>query len=317
MVRQVQHVPLGLLQLPLQLGAQVLHRDDLLGPVGSVVVVQLGQLIFQGGQLVSLAVQQGPVVQLHQLPAQLVRLGCQLLTARPQAVKVHGGQPVDHLLLLVHPGGNGIPRPTQTLPLGGQLLLVVVQGQLPHGLRQLGKLGLPRQDVPVLRDAAHLKEDLPAALPVHPFAEPGHVGEHAEQLLTHQLAHSALELVFLHRHLVHKVFAGVAVIAGLGAPPLGGPLLIVGLLQGDLSAAGGEAGGDRTHRPVVLHLPVRAQGLDLKVPPSTAVFAEQQPGQRVIDSGLARGVVAVDVGGLSVQLQIQRLAALKPADLQA
>ena len=207
------------------------------------------------------------------------------------------------LFALVQTGRNCIPGSVQPPTLGLKLLLVVLQTQPAHGLHQRREARLLFHDLPVGGHATHLKQGLPPFPPVQPLTEPAHAGQHPPSVLTGQLVHFRLKGVLLDRDIIHIVLAGVPVIGGVRVSTLHTPLLVVGLAQGHWLPVRPQRRRDLRHRPMVRHLSGGVQRLDLKAAVPTAVLPKQQPGQRVVYRGLARGVVPINAGAAPIQRQ--------------
>ena len=205
-----------------------------------------------------------------------------------------------HAAALVHANRQGVEVCVHVLALLDEHGLVFIHCPAADFLVQFRKLRCSRKQLLVLRQTADLSEQRAAVFPVHLARHRPDIGQQLEAVLVDQLRNTALVLVLRKRHIVDVVVARVTCVALDGAAARAFPLLTQHLAQLDRLAVHDKNRGDLGHD--ALRCAVR---LDVRPRVSGAVLVEQQPRQAVINTGLACGVLAVDVVHALVEVEVQ------------
>ena len=113
-------------------------------------------------------------------------------------------------LALVNTDGQAVQRPVCALALGRQRGLVFVYRSAAQQTGQLVKLS--RHDFPVIRQAAHLGQLLPALLPGKVTRKCVYVGQQLENAFVNNGGDHALIFALLARHIIDGILGRVAVV---------------------------------------------------------------------------------------------------------
>ena len=289
-----------------QLVGLVLNRHALAGKMGVVFGFQLTELILQCAQLVACLCGKGVVRQLHKLALHPLAIGLQTVAFAVRRREVKAFQLRHHAAALVHANRQGVEVCVHVLALLDEHGLVFIHCPAADFLVQFRKLRCSRKQLLVLRQTANLGEQRSAVLPVHSFRYRPDIGEQLKLSLVDQLCNAALVCVFGKRHIVDVIVARVTGVALDGRTARLLPLLAEHLAQLHFLAVHDKNRGDLGHR--ACRSTVR---LDVRPRVSGAVLVEQQPSQAVINTGLACGVLAVDVVHALVKVEVQLWKALK------
>ena len=278
----------------------VLHRHALACQMSGVFGFQFAQLHLQSVTLVTCLRRKRIVGQFDDFTLQTLALGLQTVAFHVCGGKIEGFQFAYHAAALVHADGQRVEVGVHVLALLGQHGLKFVHRPPSDFLVKLRELRRRGKQLPVLRQTADFGKQRAAVLPVHFARHRPDVGQQLEAGFVDQLRDPALVLVFRKRHIVDVVVARIAGVALDGRTARLLPLLTQHLAQLDRLAVHDKNRGDFGHR--ACRSTVR---LDVRPRVAGAVLVEQQPRQAVINTGLACGVLAVDVVHALVEVEVQ------------